>query len=128
MKSRRRIPITWIFALSAILLATRLTNDHLHLCFDGSEPPITLHSIDDGDHPCPGDTEDRDTEVDLPDFTPVKAKPSLAGEPLIVPTMWCLAIATREAQTPETSQPTPHPTAPDYLRPPTRAPPASLPA
>lgn len=114
--------------MSALLLATRLAGAHLYLCFDGAEPPVTLHSIDGGEHDCPGDTEQRDSEVDLSGFALAKAKSSFGGENLIAPMMWSLPAATPKSQTSDVLQLPPDPTIPDYLRPPTRGPPGSLPA
>jgi hypothetical protein len=43
-------PALLIALLCGVLLLTRLGGTHLHLCFDGSEPPISLHVADAGDH------------------------------------------------------------------------------
>ncbi len=36
--------------MCAALLASRIAGTHLHVCLDGSEPPIELHVADDGEH------------------------------------------------------------------------------
>jgi hypothetical protein len=47
---RQRKPALLIALLCAIVLVTRLGGAHLHLCLDGSEPPISLHFADSGEH------------------------------------------------------------------------------
>jgi hypothetical protein len=39
-----------IVLLCAALLASRIAGAHLHLCLDGSEPPVALHVADGGEH------------------------------------------------------------------------------
>jgi len=42
---------SWLLTLILIALLTlRVGGAHLHLCFDGSEPPASLHLLDDGSH------------------------------------------------------------------------------
>lgn len=42
---------TWLLALlCALLLSARADGAHLHLCFDGSEPPVSFHAFDVGLH------------------------------------------------------------------------------
>ena len=36
--------------LCIVLLVTRIGGVHLHLCFDGSEPPASVHVLDGGIH------------------------------------------------------------------------------
>jgi hypothetical protein len=36
--------------LCAAFVALRIAGAHLHLCFDGSEPPVSLHIADAGGH------------------------------------------------------------------------------
>lgn len=43
-------PALLIALLCAVLLVMRLGGAHLHLCLDGSEPPISLHVADSGEH------------------------------------------------------------------------------
>ncbi len=42
---RIRRPFILVLALLAFAFG-RLTGAHLHLCFDGTEPPLTLHTAD----------------------------------------------------------------------------------
>ena len=41
---------SWMAILSIAILAMPLGGAHLHLCFDGGEPPASLHATDDGVH------------------------------------------------------------------------------
>jgi hypothetical protein len=42
-----RIRHPWILVLALLAFAFgRLTGAHLHMCFDGSEPPLSLHTSD----------------------------------------------------------------------------------
>lgn len=48
---RRASSNAWLLTLvCAALLFARLGGAHLHLCFDGSEPPASLHVTDSGHH------------------------------------------------------------------------------
>ena len=43
--------LRWLIAILCIaVVVLRVGGPHLHLCFDGSEPPVTLHVTDFGDH------------------------------------------------------------------------------
>lgn len=42
---------SWLLTLLLVaLLTVRIGGAHLHLCFDGNEPPASLHLLDDGAH------------------------------------------------------------------------------
>lgn len=36
-----------LFGLLTLLLSAQVSGAHLHLCFDGQEPPVQLHVLDD---------------------------------------------------------------------------------
>jgi hypothetical protein len=40
----------WIWLLCIVLLAVRMSGAHLHLCFDGAEPPFAIHAGDIAGH------------------------------------------------------------------------------
>lgn len=40
----------WLLIVLLAVLVTRLGGAHLHLCFDGQEPPATLHTGDTAEH------------------------------------------------------------------------------
>ena len=44
--------------LCAAFVALRIAGAHLHLCFDGSEPPVSLHVADAGAHHAGNDGHD----------------------------------------------------------------------
>jgi hypothetical protein len=61
----------WIWLLCIVLLAVRMGGAHLHLCFDGMEPPLAIHAGDIAGHDQPGyehaDTQHVDTDLSLVD-------------------------------------------------------------
>lgn len=130
----RRKTRSWIVALGALLLVMRLASDHVHLCFDGSEPPVAVHGVDGGDHhPAAGHADDGagldgiehvDGEVKLAGFTAAKAKSAQADGGFVAPTLWRL-VALRTPPAVRSAAPAlPDPTTRTFLRPPTRGPPA----
>jgi hypothetical protein len=38
----------WITLVSLAIMAMPISGAHLHLCFDGNEPPATFHPLEDG--------------------------------------------------------------------------------
>jgi len=38
--------------LAALLVLARTADAHLHYCFDGKEPAVSIHIADSGSHPC----------------------------------------------------------------------------
>jgi len=40
----------WMAIIAIAVLAMPVNGAHLHLCFDGGEPPATVHSLEDGAH------------------------------------------------------------------------------
>lgn len=61
MISRFSPPMRWIWLLCIVLLAVRMGGAHLHLCFDGLEPPLAIHAGDIAGH----DGEQLDTPTDI---------------------------------------------------------------
>jgi hypothetical protein len=133
MHPRRRKCSAWIVALGALGVATRLSGDHLHLCFDGSEPPVVVHGVDGGRHHGPDDHHDthaglidhEDSELDLPGFTVGKAKPTLADGALVAATLRILVESRIEPHARAGAPDIPGLIHRPFLRPPTRGPPAS---
>lgn len=57
----------WITLISLAVMAMPVSGAHLHLCFDGGEPPATYHPAEDGsahDHPAASGTHN-DKDVSL---------------------------------------------------------------
>ena len=71
-----RTLFAWIVFVSVALVATRIAGSHLHLCFDGSEPPISFHSLDLNDHHGEEEFEHNDQDVSLPNATIAKIVPT----------------------------------------------------
>jgi len=57
----------WIALISLAVMAMPVSGAHLHLCFDGGEPPATYHAVEDGsahDHPAAtGAHNDKDVSL-----------------------------------------------------------------
>jgi hypothetical protein len=73
---RRRNAGLLMLVLCGILLSTRMMGDHLHLCFDGQEPAVSLHGDDGGlhhEHVADGGAHN-DRDVDLPTAASAKGK------------------------------------------------------
>lgn len=65
----RRTVRRCLLVLCMTLLITRVAGNHLHLCFDGSEPPVSFHAMDMSDHHADEDFEHDDKDIDLPKMT-----------------------------------------------------------
>ncbi len=65
-----------LFGLMSLLLSAQLTGAHLHLCFDGQEPPVQLHVLetDEGHHASGLSQPHTDEDVALND-TSTRDKP-----------------------------------------------------
>lgn len=125
-----RTPLrSWLLTLICVsLLMVRVGGTHLHLCFDGSEPPASFHLLDDGEHhEAPGASAPHlDTDVALGGELLSKAQKSGFDLPLLLLVaafLWALAqrpirFAPRLSQFPVYSQPA-------FLRPPLRGPPSN---
>jgi hypothetical protein len=63
-----------ILLLCISLLSTRMLGDHLHLCFDGREPAISMHGDDGGLHHVGvgADVTHDDSNLDLLTATSIK--------------------------------------------------------
>lgn len=113
-----------LFALfCAALLLPRLGGPHLHLCLDGSAPPVSLHIADDADNQlADGGHEDRSIDMS----SPVIGKLSLPGlGGLLIPAVLLVFAALQQAMS--LLAPSPGvavPLAPPFLRPLLRGPPA----
>ena len=58
----------WIALISLAVMAMPVSGAHLHLCFDGGEPPATFHAVEDGSaHDAPalnGTHDDKDVSLE----------------------------------------------------------------
>jgi hypothetical protein len=117
----------WTVVLAVV--AVRLTDTHLHLCFDGQEPPTRVHLADASVH---HDEDHHDGEShsdqDIDPFVGTLVKSDDDAQPVFAVVVSSLltidllppdrGVPPLEVETPLASHP------PFYLRPPLRGPPA----
>lgn len=120
--------------LSVVVLAfvfARLSGAHLHLCFDGNEPPLEIHTTDSAhvDHHAGSENHD---DVDVDPIGDLLAKAGKMG--LDEPFMACVVLiglrsaSTQHGPSPRYASHVPR-APPRFLLPPLRAPPLfSIPA
>jgi hypothetical protein len=115
-----------ILLLSMTLLVTRIAGTHLHLCFDGIEPPVSMHLLDVDAHD--GDATHNDRNVELPGATLAKAAATLADALFLFSAVLCLVLLTDTVRHVRSrSQLTLLRESIKLLRPPLRGPPSLLP-
>ena len=125
MRLDRRTFARLILLVCVTLLVTRVAGNHLHLCFDGSEPPVALHALD-IDHGME-QAEHNDQDIDLPSLTLAKIASVLLDSAQLLPMLLCVGLLTAPQRVrlefPERPlwQPLLH-----LLRPPLRGPPSFL--
>lgn len=64
----------WFLILIFAVLITRLGGVHLHLCFDGQEPPASIHVMDDPAHNDAHHIQEQHTDQDVEVFDAVLTK------------------------------------------------------
>ena len=69
---------TWLAALAVLFAGLTNAHSHVHYCFDGQEPPASVHLVDgtDHDHEMPGHSdgaEHDDLDLDVPNQALAKA-------------------------------------------------------
>jgi|SRR5687767_3476878 hypothetical protein len=117
-----------LWAMVLAVLTVRASDTHLHLCFDGQEPPRTVHSADASLHDDEHHLGETHADEDFDPFVGVLLKNSGTDSDVALP----LAVAAMVLLLPPASDilppafdPLPPTTAPPfYLRPPLRGPPA----
>jgi len=120
----------WLLTLLCVtLLMVRVGGAHLHLCFDGKEPPISFHLFDDGlHHGAAGESathQDADVAVTVDLFSKQhKWGHDLPLMLLVVGLLWALLQTPRRFIAPFFT-PTVY-AAPAFLRPPLHGPPLSI--
>jgi hypothetical protein len=118
---------TWLTAVAVLFAGLTNAHSHVHYCFDGQEPPASVHLVDgmDHEHELPGHHDDASEHDDLDLDVPNQALAKVVKYDLPAITLHVLAIAFEPsppgalADTVDTP-PAPHPR---YTHPPTRAPP-----
>lgn len=97
-----RLHHPWLLTLLCVmLLMVRVGGAHLHLCFDGGEPPVSMHLMDHGlHHGAPGmDAQHQDTDIAVAGEVLAKfTKLSLDLPVLLVAALlvWSLLLAPRQ--------------------------------
>ncbi len=98
----------WFWLALIAFLATRLVDVHLHLCFDGQEPPTTVHvsngAVDSDAHHA--DESHSDRNVNVFDAVLVKklADPSDALIPVLASALLLLLLPVRGRCVPRMAQ------------------------
>lgn len=123
----RRTIIQWVFLLCLTLLVTRIAGIHLHLCFDGIEPPVSFHTTDADVHHADDSALHDDEDIELPSATLAKAVQHQSDAALLFVVLGCLTlILTPRRPTFDWRTPVLLFTSSLLLRPPTRGPPRLL--
>lgn len=128
MLPNSRLHQPWLLTLLCVmLLVVRVGGAHLHLCFDGGEPPASLHLMDNGvHHGAPGmDAQHQDADIAVAGEVLVKfAKLGLDLPVLLLAALlvWSLLQAPRQPA-PGYRNPL-SPSTASFLRPPLRGPPS----
>lgn len=122
-----RLRFSLVLLLCTALLAVRTVGDHLHLCFDGTEPPVALHGVDgEFEHELPTAAGGHhDVDVDLFHASLAKGAldtPELVG--LLYVTLPVPPVVVTERWISRTDEPRPTSLS-RYLRPPLRGPPST---
>ncbi len=126
---RNRSPLlrVWIALISLAVMAMPVSGAHLHLCFDGMEPPATFHALEDGSaHDFPAATgTHNDKDVSLQ--SAALAKKHDGARDLSAPLSLAAIIIRMPVTVPvpafDTDVATPQPLRGSRILPPLRAPP-----
>jgi hypothetical protein len=124
--SRRTVRCCLLVVCMALLI-TRVAGNHLHLCFDGSEPPVSFHTMDMTDHHAEEEFQHDDQDIDLPEMTLAKLVAFLLDVALIAAVViGLLALVTTQRLRPEFLVRDLQHSILHFLRPPLRGPPELL--
>ena len=91
----RRTVARVILLLCVTLLVTRVAGNHLHLCFDGSEPPVSFHTLGVDALHVDEDLEHNDQDISLPNATLAKVASFLIDSALIATLLLCIVQLLR---------------------------------
>jgi hypothetical protein len=118
---------TWSAALAVLFAGLTNAHAHVHYCFDGQEPPASVHLVDSMDHAheIPGHHDDPAEHDDLDVDVSSQALPKACkhGLPAIASHVWSSSFETADGD--GLADVTDHPPTPSprYLRPQPRGPP-----
>ena len=118
----------WVALISLAVMAMPVSGAHLHLCFDGGEPPATFHAVEDGSaHDGPAvDGAHNDKDVSLQDAVLAKKHDGALDLPTALAAVALVIRLPVAAPAPafDTNVATPIPLRVARVLPPLRAPPA----
>jgi hypothetical protein len=123
IRSRARLAL--FAALCAVVLLPRLGGPHLHLCLDGSAPPVAFHVSDSVANELHSGTNDSHQDQTVDVSSPVLGKvwpPGLDGALFLIVAV--LLVISRQPFLLPVLRTIPVPRSPLFLRPPLRGPPA----
>lgn len=80
-----------LLLLCIFMVTMRVGGAHLHLCFDGSEPPTTLHMANDIGFHHPNDRSHSDVDVSVADDTLVKKADLSFDSPTLIAALFLVA-------------------------------------
>jgi hypothetical protein len=117
---------TWLSALALLFAGLTNAHSHVHYCFDGQEPPASVHLVDgmEHDHELPGHDgagEHDDLDLDVPNQALAKAVK--ADLPAIALHLLAIVFEPSPPGALAESVDTPPVPLPRHTHPPTRAPP-----
>lgn len=87
----------WIWLFCIVLLAVRIGGAHLHLCFDGTEQPLSVHVGELSAHDEHGGIHHADKDLNLVDSGVAKAFVQGLYAPVLITAivMLCLQVVAR---------------------------------
>jgi hypothetical protein len=113
---------TLAFVALIIWLIASWSGAHGHLCFDGQEPPISVHIHALGEHP-DHTTDEQHVDADVDLNQPLLAKLTKIDLPLLITAALLLAVLFEKASVVVTNYSPAYSSRRAGLRPPLRAPP-----
>lgn len=97
----------WIWLFCIVILAVRIGGAHLHLCFDGSEQPVSVHVGELVAHDEHDGIHHTDKDLNLVDSGVAKTLIQVLSAPALIAAIivLCLSIAERGTPSPTYSPP-----------------------
>jgi hypothetical protein len=118
--------LRWLIAMLCVaVIVLRVGGTHLHLCFDGDEPPVSLHIADSGIHHADEPAGDHSDREITPGADALVKKSSDAVDALTLALLGAVllfVVACGRVPLPDFRSPLPAPSR-SRLRPPLRGPP-----
>lgn len=83
---------SWIWLLCIVFLAVRIGGAHLHLCFDGEEPPFSVHAGESTNHDEHDGIHHADTDLNLLDSASAKTFVKIQYTPALIAALIVLCV------------------------------------